>query len=334
MKLEKIFFAIIYRLSGRWMLRFFTKNSIYLYYHLISNDYVSHVSEIYPFKNIKQFEKDLDVLEKFFKKTKANSLLKLDVNKFYITFDDGFKEIYTIVYPLLKKRKIEAIFFINPNFVDNKKGFYKNYISLIISLLKKGTYEKKVYEAIANELEITYKGINDFYAKLKQMPYNKTTSIYKIFKILNFDIQAYLSNEQPYITKAQIQEMINNGFYFGGHTMNHPPLWELSIENQKEEIINSIEWLKENFNITYSYFAFPFSDEKISKKLIDELFKYDEKIMIFGGLGLQKEADQNKPIIQRMSIENPKLDVSKSIIQRNIIKSIYSLFNKNTIHRS
>ena len=56
--------------------------------------------------------------------------------------------------------------------------------------------------------------------------------------------------------------------------------------------------------------------------------------MIFGGLGLQKEADQNKPIIQRMTIENPKLDISKSIVQRNILKIIYSLFNKNTIYRS
>ena len=40
--------------------------------------------------------------------------------------------------------------------------------------------------------------------------------------------------------------MIDDGFYFGGHTMTHPPLNQLTHEEQKKEIINSINWLKEN----------------------------------------------------------------------------------------
>ena len=54
--------------------------------------------------------------------------------------------------------------------------------------------------------------------------------------------------------------MIDMGFYFGGHTMTHPRLNTINYNDQKKEIIDSINWLKLNFKINYSFFAFPYTD--------------------------------------------------------------------------
>jgi len=148
---------------------------------------------------------------------------------------------------------------------------------------------------------------------------------------LHINIDHYLTTEKPYISKLQIQEMMDAGFYFGGHTMSHPPLNQLSHEDQKAQIIDSIEWLKSNFGIQYSYFAFPFSDKGISRKLIEELFEYDQQLLIFGNSGLKKDIDTR--IIQRFSLENPNRKTSNVIISENLYKIYNKLIGKYNIHR-
>jgi hypothetical protein len=61
--------------------------------------------------------------------------------------------------------------------------------------------------------------------------------------------------------------------------------------------------VKSNFGISYALFAFPFSDKGISAKLLDELFAYDPKLLLFGNSGIKR--DVNDRIIQRFSLENP-----------------------------
>jgi len=44
---------------------------------------------------------------------------KLSVNSIVLTFDDGYLDNYTFVWPLLKKFNIKATIWVNPDFVDN-----------------------------------------------------------------------------------------------------------------------------------------------------------------------------------------------------------------------
>ena len=51
--------------------------------------------------------------------------------------------------------------------------------------------------------------------------------------------------ERDMLNMAEIREMIKAGISFGGHTCSHPHLPQLSEEDQKREIINSLHALKE-----------------------------------------------------------------------------------------
>lgn len=323
----------LYKVSKKGFLSTFKKQSIFPYYHLVRDNQIPHIENLYEFKNSKQFLNDINVLTANYKPISPNDLLenkKLE-NNFLISFDDGLEEIYSVIYPILKKNNLTAIFFINPNFVDNNEGLYKHYISIIISHLKKNNFEKSVVDQISQILSIEYTTIEEFKQKFINIKFSEREKVNEILELLTIEIKTFLKEHKPYVTKEQIQEMINDGFYFGGHTMTHPPLNQLTHEEQKKEIINSIDWLKENFKIDYSFFAFPFSDKSISKKLLNELFEYDNTIRIFGNSGLKKDID--KRIIQRFSLENPTKQVEKQIVTENLYKFFNKFIGKYNIKR-
>ena len=324
---------ILYTSSNKKFLSAFKNQSIFPYYHIVKDSAVAHIEHLYAFKNVQQFSNDLEILTTNYKALNPKELIdnkKLN-NTFLLTFDDGLEEIYSVIFPILKAKNISAVFFINPNFVDNTVGLYKHYISIIITHLEKNNFQIDTLKEIGNILNFTFDSSADFKKKIISIKYADREKVKEILTYLDLDIQTYLQTEKPYISKNQIQEMIDAGFYFGGHTMNHPPLHQLSHEQQKKEIIDSIEWLKQNFNIDYSLFAFPFSDKLVSKKLMQELFEYDENLKIFGNSGLKNDIDSR--IIQRFSLENPHKQTEKQIVTENLYKSFNKLIGKYNIKR-
>ncbi|PKP40854.1 MAG: hypothetical protein CVT96_07510 [Bacteroidetes bacterium HGW-Bacteroidetes-13] len=325
---------ILYKVSNKRFLSIFKNQTIFPYYHIVSDNKVAHVDNLYQFKDCKQFSNDINVLTANYKTLDPKDIIennRLKNNRFLISFDDGLQEIYTIIYPILKENNIKAIFFINPNFVDNNDGLYKHYISLIISHLRNNNFDEKVLQSIGQLFSFTYNTDEEFVKQLINIKFSEREKINNVLELLDINIKEYLKEYKPYITKGQIQEMINDGFYFGGHTMTHPPLNQLSHEDQKNEIVNSINWLKENFNINYSLFAFPFSDKLVSKKLLNELFEYDRNIKLFGNSGLKKDIDNR--IIQRFSLENPNKQTERQIVTENLYKFYNNIIGKYNIKR-
>ncbi|WP_432671536.1 polysaccharide deacetylase family protein [Flavobacterium sp. SM2513] len=324
---------VLYKASNKNLLSVFKNQSIFPYYHLVRDNQVPHITHLYPYKNSKQFLADLDLLSANYKSLHPKDLLenKKSGNTFLLTFDDGLHEIYSVIFPILKEKKINAVFFINPNFVENNEGLYKHYISIIITHLDKSNYDSDSLLKISKVFNFTFNNVNEFKKNFIGIPYSQREKVKEVLTLLNLDIHSYLKNEQPYITKKQIQEMIDAGFYFGGHTMNHPPLHQLSHQEQKKEIIDSVDWLRQNFNIDYSFFAFPFSDKAVSKTLLQELFTYDKDIILFGNSGLKKDIDSR--IIQRFSLENPTKNTAKQIVTENLYKYFNKLIGKYNIQR-
>lgn len=317
---------ILYKISAESSLPLFKKQTIFPYYHIVRDDKVAHIENLYHYKNVTQFKSDLKYLLQQYKPLNPRDLWgkMIPANSFLLTFDDGLEEIYSIIYPILKENNVKAIFFINPNFVDNRDSLYKHDISVIISHLKNHNYNIEMINRINSILSIEFTSATDFITKLKNTKYSDRNKINDVLSVLNIDMEKYLAHNKPYISSDQIRQMISDGFYFGGHTMSHPPLGQLTFENQKDEIINSINWLKEKFGIKYSLFAFPFSDKGITRKLLDTMFEYDKDIFIFGNSGLKKDID--KRIIQRFSLENPFKQTRKQIVTENL----YKIFNKTT----
>lgn len=325
---------ILYKIADLKYLKYLKRQSIFPYYHIVADEKREHIKYLYSYKNIQSFQSDIDLLSSYYTPISVEQVIekKAQENTFLLTFDDGLSEIYTTIYPVLKKKGLSAIFFINPDYVDNQKMMYKHRLSVLLSFIEKNNFDKNTLDIIAQICGFEYQNVDSFKQKFLKLKFVKGKEIDQVFELLGIDEKEYLSDNRFYITKNEIREMMDNGFYFGGHSMSHRPLNELSFDDQKKEIIHSVQWLKDNFGITYSLFAFPFSDQNVSTKLIQELFDYNPNIILFGNSGIKKDIDSR--IIQRFSLENPTKDTTKVLVRENLYKYYNKLIRQYKIKRN
>lgn len=311
------------------------RKDVYPYYHIVANEEKPHVSHLYKFKNVNDFIQDLDLLKSNYTSISLEDIKKRENrNKekgFILTFDDGLREIYTVIYPILKKKNISAIFFINPDFIDNHQMMHKHRLSVLLDHIISVKDNNEKLNSISETCGFNYKDFVTFKSKFMALGPEKEKELNKVFEALNIDEKKYLQENKLYISKSEIQEMINDGFYFGGHTMSHRALLTLPHEEQKEEVISSVKWLKDNFKIDYSLFAFPFSDRGVSLKLLKEVFEYDPDIILFGNSGIKKDVDPR--IFQRFSLETPGKNTAKIIVMENLYMYYNKVIGKYNIKR-
>ena len=87
------FFTIF--IPAKFLINLSGKRNIYPFYHIVSNNPPLHIKNLYPIRNIEQFERDLNFLQKYF--TASDFPPKKKNSSFVLSFDDGLKEIYDIL---------------------------------------------------------------------------------------------------------------------------------------------------------------------------------------------------------------------------------------------
>jgi peptidoglycan/xylan/chitin deacetylase (PgdA/CDA1 family) len=117
------------------------------FYHAVAEQPLPHIKHLYRMKTVSEFQRDLDFLLRHFIPIDADTLYFHYIHKttpekpvFHLTFDDGLKELYEIVAPILLKKGVPATFFVNSGFTDNNALFYRYRESLCIEKLQPEDY--------------------------------------------------------------------------------------------------------------------------------------------------------------------------------------------------
>src|SRR6188768_2703766 len=104
------------------------KKVICLLYHTVNDDIPIHIKHLYQPRKIEQFIADIKFLSDNFQIISSEQLVNGQYPPgkvcLHLSFDDGLRECYETIYPLLKSKHIPATFFINPAFVDNREMFH------------------------------------------------------------------------------------------------------------------------------------------------------------------------------------------------------------------
>ncbi len=279
------------------------------FYHIVADETPAHIYHLYEARSIDEFKSDLDFLLQNYQPISLHELIefkksnrKPKQNVFHLTFDDGLKEFYTIVAPILKEKKIPATIFINTDFIDNKGMFYRYKASVLT--------EKYAAKGL---LEVDFENAN---------------LIDELAKTLNYDFDEYLKKEQPYLTTSQIEDLIKDGFTIGAHSKNHPLYKRLSIDEQISQTLESIDIIVQKFNLNYKVFSFPFTDDGILKEFFSQI---ESKVdLTFGTAGLKKDSIPFN--LQRIPME--KNQTSKEIINgQYFYYFLKRFFGQNEIKR-
>ena len=108
--------------------------------------------------------------------------------------------------------------------------------------------------------------------KVKALSHKDDGKLDKILIALNIDQSEFPKIQQPYLTFTELEKIKNQGHFLGGHTVHHYPMDQQKVGEQIDEILDSIIWLKNNFDLKYELFSFPFSDSFASSALFDKVF--------------------------------------------------------------
>ncbi len=237
-------------------------NVLFPFAHIITDDPPAHVKHLFAVPNIARFKADLDFLCQQFRPlqiAELEQLPRLRDNKtlaraFILSFDDGMREIYDIIAPILRNKGIPAIFFLNSATIDNKRLMWRHKVSLLIDRSKQQS------ERIPPQIKL--RPGESLHAKLKALRFADENILDDVARFFEVDFDDYLRRCEPYLTTSQVLELSRAGFEFGSHSESHPYFYELTVEDQKKQIFASVDFIQ-RLGLPCRYFAFPFHDSGV-----------------------------------------------------------------------
>lgn len=174
-----------------------------------------------------------------------------------ITFDDGYKDNYQYAYPILKKYHLPATIFLATGYIGTSNLFWWDKVSYIIQNTKMNSISLNEFKPYSLRFDPDRnKSSSKIIKKLKELPdKEKNDIIEKLANALGVETPQNLG-KGLLLSWDEIIEMGNNGISFGAHTVNHPILTNLPLEQVKFEITqskNMIEKITGKKVIAFSY---------------------------------------------------------------------------------
>lgn len=249
-----------------------------IYYHTISDKNLKY----YPLSDTiskDTFVRQIKYLRKKFRIISLNEALNKFQNKeefkneLVITTDDGFKENYTVIAPILDDFNATFTSLVCNNLIDNKSLMWRNVLFYIKNELPKNKIEDNV-DLLCKEKKIEQPKLGESLLSWSFRTWtleNKDENAMFLWNIsFDYSISEFLKENTPYLNSNQINELIRNNFTIGSHSKSHPHFKNLSKEEIKEEVLEAIDELENNFKTRINAFSFPFErvkDEDFNKSL-------------------------------------------------------------------
>lgn len=313
------------------------KNCILPFYHTVSSNKLPHIHNLYQYRSIEQFKEDIKFLCTNFTPVTVDELYEITLqNKkpkkpvFHLTFDDGLREIYTHVAPILTEAKVPATIFLNSAFVDNKTLFFRYKVSLIIDKINHSE-KRQSLRKVAELLQSKSIQKTILIQILLSLNYYQVETIDAVAHLLSIDYDTFLKEQLPYLTTNQITELKNSGFTFGAHSIDHPLFSDITEKEQKRQVTTCFEALDNIIETDQHYFAFPFSDNGVSTDYLNWLHKQQGCRLSFGTAGVKDDTSLFN--LQRIPMEKWNQS-AKSIVKTELVAYLLKkLLGKNRISR-
>lgn len=190
----------------------------------------------------------------------------LPPNAALLTFDDAYIDHYTNVFPILDAAKVQGSFYVPVRTVKEHTVLDVNKIHFILAAVAdKQQLIAEIYSLLdAYRSEYGLQPNDYYFSKLAVASRFDTAEVIFIKRLLQVELPEALRNlmtntlfmkfvtndeqgfsQELYMDMEQISCMQRHGMHIGGHGNNHYWLASLSREKQEEEIVKSLDFIKE-----------------------------------------------------------------------------------------
>jgi peptidoglycan/xylan/chitin deacetylase (PgdA/CDA1 family) len=206
-----------------------------------------------------------------------------------LTFDDGLREMYDVVAPMLRQRGITAVFFICTAFLDNRELFFRHMASLLVDRLLERTDGRSAWRREVARLAGTEEtGAGGLARAILSIRHDRRSALQDLADVLDVDFGHFLKASRPYLTTAEVNHLMSDGFAIGAHSLDHPYYRSVSLEEQLRQTLESVRELSRRFAVDHKVFAFPFEDRGVPREFFRQVT--DEGVRLcFGASGMRDD---------------------------------------------
>jgi peptidoglycan/xylan/chitin deacetylase (PgdA/CDA1 family) len=292
-------------------------------YHVVSDQVLAHFSGLIFARSVQKFKADVEFFLQSYAPVSLQDIIshldgtcQLPKRCFLLTFDDGFREIYDVIAPILKAQGAPAVFFVTTSVIDNRELCYQQKQSLLIHALAtlENSYAKQKVSQILTKAEIEGP---DLLSRIRNITYHQRKVLEKLGPVLECDFDSYVASVQPYLTSAQISNLMLQGFDIGAHSVDHPLYSDLSLEEQLHQTRDSLNWLSERFQYECQSFAFPYRDAGVSSEFFKTIFAEGRLKVSFGIHGMQRHFFPRN--FERFTMEQAHLNTEQALAREYFV---------------
>jgi peptidoglycan/xylan/chitin deacetylase (PgdA/CDA1 family) len=194
----------------------------------------------------------------------------------HFSFDDGYKDNFTLAFPLLKNNQIPFSVFVTSDFISRKKPFTWWYILEDLIIRNEPIFLEKYGLSITSE-DYSEKGPDEIFKEVRTLILNYFEKDFKYFEE-HLSALSRRSSIPEMMNWDDINEMLSwELFDLGIHSKTHPRFSNLSTEQKEEEIASCRREIRQKTGVLSKYFAFPYGsledigDVNETTSIIDKL---------------------------------------------------------------
>lgn len=184
-----------------------------------------------------------------------------------ITFDDGYRDNYTLAYSVLKEFNFPATIYLVSGLAGTNKRTWLDEIEY--ALLNSNIDSFKFPELFGGEvlfissLKDKEKVNSRIGEAMKTVSNSKRLELMdELFVRLEVEKNPGESKDRRILNWEEVKEMGRNHISFGAHTNSHPVLTKISFDEAKREILLSKTKMEKELGIPIKHFAFPNGRDK------------------------------------------------------------------------
>lgn len=203
-----------------------------------------------------------------------------------LTFDDGLKEHYSFVFPILKKYSIRGSFFMSGEILRDRKVSLTHKLQVLLLHLDTPSLVDMFHEFFKNRYHIDDKvRVNPKrrFDDILTANFKETLIALQLSEradFINYVFNKY-HNEQKiadefFVNLEEAQAMLKEGMEIGAHGFRHLSLETLSAKDQRDDIGMGKKALEELLGVNMGIFSYPHgrSNSETVNILKDNGFKY------------------------------------------------------------
>jgi len=235
-------------------------------YHSFVRD-LDRVIETHPSVThlIDDFKREVQFLKSYFNVVSLDEVVTtLQSGKSFtkptvvITIDDGYRDNYELLFPVLREHQIPGIIFLSTGIIGtNAKNWYDRLAHAILNTSNLSVSIKEIFDNerfALGSIEEKRRAYERIVEQLKDVTIDKRD---QCLKYIAEDLGEINDNKTLMLNWDEVRMMRDVNISFGAHTHTHPILTQMPLEAAKRDILDSKKKIESELGMKVKHFAYP-----------------------------------------------------------------------------